>query len=575
MTHPFLASFNLSLPGATITSPMPELTGGVPSVRSRCRITRNANAISISLLADDPDPLALISSAPTGQTDQYLYEEDILQLAIAWPGQASYAGFLLINPHGNRKAVGEATAWPTTQHRGDKGWIIKVTIPLPDPTPTAMGVSALRFFRGVNHEVHALGQSGPHPVDTARMAVISLVPGDADAAGERFRIAAQRAKDAYTAKQVANINARIAACHSPDAPRANRATLESFVTARLLKPVVTDIGNLCWNEQYFINTLIDLWEITHDHRWLEAAIPRIEQVFATRADRTGTVPQNWNAVLPTWYDSGKVYWAMPLITGVILWPIARLIRIANTMPGLESLAARIHPWVALCDESIAIHDREWIDLPEGRGNYLEWDFKGPRRVYPSGGSRICPLNRSNFLGMVMLDLARATGRDDYLVRATKLARFFRQGCETLPDGQLVWEYLHTRYATTGEDLSHASCQVFFAEALHRDGIVFTEADLRAIAATLSTIVFQHGDVPTGTLRGFYPQLNIAVGGHCSLTRFVPHVLPKIVAVVETAMAEGTVDFATQGWGMRIIAQIEKARNAIGPCATPYPASGCS
>src|SRR6185436_6445282 len=115
-----------------------------------------------------------------------------------------------------------------------------------------------------------------------------------------------------------------------------------------------------------------------------------------------------------------------------------------------------------------------------------------------------------------------------------------------------------RYAATGEDISHAGCQVMFAQACARDSIVFGEADLRAMARTLETIIFRHGDVPCEFIRGYSPGLDVSIGVWSTLTRFTPAVLQKITAVVETILAEGSFDFAKEGWGVRVLAQIELA-----------------
>ena len=190
----------------------------------------------------------------------------------------------------------------------------------------------------------------------------------------------------------------------------------------------------------------------------------------------------------------------------------------------------------------------------------------PPRVYPQGGSRICPLNRGNELGMVMLDLGRVTGDAVYLERAARLARFFRQGCQLLPGGQLVWEYLPQRYALDGEDIGHACVQIFFTLACVRDGVVLTVADLHAMAATLRTLIFRHGDVPALTVRGYGVGFDPAVGAYSALAHFAPEVLPRIVAVVETLMDEEKFNFKEQGWGIRVLTLIEKARVDLGHAA---------
>ena len=142
-----------------------------------------------------------------------------------------------------------------------------------------------------------------------------------------------------------------------------------------------------------------------------------------------------------------------------------------------------------------------------------------------------------------------------------MARYFRNTSEVSGD-RFVWEYWASRYPAEGEDLNHASCQLRFAELCCQEGVVFSEGDLRKIAGTLKHNVFRYGDVPCGMLRGYHPELNVGIALWSSLCRFVPELFPRIVAVVETAMREGQRYFQGEGWGVRILTSIERARGCM-------------
>src|SRR5690606_1871517 len=101
-------------------------------------------------------------------------------------------------------------------------------------------------------------------------------------------------------------------------------------------------------------------------------------------------------------------------------------------------------------------DDEWLPLPGDQGMFIEPYDKGPRRVYPSGGSRVCPVNRAYFPAMAMLRLAKMTGDDAMLRRVAMMARYFAAMSEILDDGSMVWEYEEGRYPAVGEDTSHAA-----------------------------------------------------------------------------------------------------------------------
>ncbi|MEI7437550.1 MAG: hypothetical protein WCL16_12175, partial [bacterium] len=129
----------------------------------------------------------------------------------------------------------------------------------------------------------------------------------------------------------------------------------------------------------------------------------------------------------------------------------------------------------------------------------------------------------------------------------------------------VWEYETGRYPACGEDLDHASCQIEFAAQCVRDGIVFTEADLEKIAATLAQNIYRLGDVPCYFIRGHNPYFGIAAAHWSRLCRFpaARHLFPHIEALIATAMAEINIIFdGSQGWGIRLLTALEQTRRTL-------------
>jgi len=437
-----------------------------------------------------------------------------------------------------------------------------ISVPVPADQP-AIGLSIHRFYRGINHEVHGVECSLPHPLDPCKFLVCVLCDtADRRRVFDDYVASARAAAEQCTQDRLADARARIARAQTTNGPRASLATVKSFALKHADMPPPPDPTAGLWNETYYQCALIDLWELERDRRWLQIVIPRMEHALAHRTDRSGKLDPVRGVVLPTWYGDAGEPWAMTLVTGVILNPIARMMRTVHDDAELRDLAPRVARWMPASEEAIDAHGDEWVELGDGAGTYLEPYAKGPRRVYPTGGSRPAPFNRASLLAMPMLNLGRVLGRSDYVEKATKFAVHFKRSCQTLPNGSLVWEYLPGRYPATGEDISHAHCQVLFAELCAAEGIVFDQRDLRALARTLEKNVFRYGDVPCGEVRGLQPELSIAVGAWSLLCRFAPHLLPRIVAVVETAMAEREFDFTGQGWGIRLLTLIEKARRMV-------------
>jgi hypothetical protein len=534
-----------------------EIRGERNTVATWCEFARTDRGLRVTIEAEDRDMLGLISSlSPTG-TDGFLYEEDCVQVAVALPGLAPE--MLLVNPHGTRKGGPAALSWPVRTRRYATCWTAAVEVALPVGS-THAGVSVHRFYRGVDHEVHGLEPELPHPLLAERFAVVVL-DGDADAAeaAEHYRRSTEQAASERLEAALASARRRMQEAEAAGGPSPSLTVAMTLAREHALRPVPQTVSGLCWNEAYHHMALIDLWELTRDRQWLEAAVERVQQVWAARASERGIPDATWGRPLPTWYDEGESNIACTLSSGVILNPIARLLRTAHDEPELADLWRRVEGWVPWCRQVLDLHDPEWVEFPDGSGMHLEPHLKGPRRVYPQGGSRINPLNREFAFSMPMLNVARVTGDEEYLRKARMNALYFKNTSE-VSDGCLLWEYQASRYPAEGEDLNHAHCQVLFAELCCREGIVFTEDDLRLIAATFERNVFRHGDVPAGTVRGLHPGLHLGVGVWSSLCRFVPGVFPKVEAVVRAVLRTRPEAFR-EGWGIRNLTCLELARRA--------------
>lgn len=549
---------DLSSPFANRRMPMLEINEDGNTVATTCLLSQDGETLHVRVEAVDDDMLNLIATAPVpGQTDRFLYEEDCIQVAVAYLGSAAVTDMLLANPLGKITASGKATQWAVSASRHGEGWAIEVSIPTSQPV---IGLSIHRFYRGVKNEVHGLTPTLPHPLDPEEFAAIILQPGGN--ASNYYRSVSE-AKEQSLLAAVTEMRRRLVKRTVLPAPWTELTT--QLALQRADTPLNPNTQYLCWNEGHFQHALLNLWQLTHDRQWLEIAIERMEQVWEFTGERIGLPDNVWGFPQPTWYDHhDEAGAAITLITGVILYPMSRLLREVWSDERLVDLRPRLEPWFNRCRRAIAVHDCEWVELLGGSGAYLEPYQKGPCRVYPKGGSRIAPLNRMFFLAMPMLILGRLLNDEAYIDRVRRMAHFFRESLEECENDAVVWEYETAYYPTTGEDISHASCQVRFAEWCCREGIEFTEQDLLAIAVTLKENIFIHGDVPCSEVRGLTPGLDMALGAWSSLCRFVPDVLPRIIAVIDTAYTEQPEFFAKEGWGIYLLTEVEKARKGIYP-----------
>lgn len=553
-------SLDLRQRDAAASLPLREITGQSTTTPTTCSFRRDEAGVVLTVRCDDPNMRDLIATVPNRVADGFVFEEDCLQLAIAQPGDADIRGLLVVNAMNKRTAIADGQQWRSTVDRDADGWTATIHVPV-DVAQPGVGVSLHRYFRGLRHEIHGLTPTLPHPLDTATFVVLAThAHSQVPAVVEDYEITTRKGKEAALDGELARHRARLAAAKRSDSRKASLDTTRHFAKLRMQQPVSAKASGLCWNEGHFLNALADLFSLDGDVNWIAHACDRADAIWQLRADRQGRVDPTFGYVRPTWYDATEP--ALCLITGAIMAPIVRVMRMVLEDNALRSLRARVAPWLAWCGESIAAHEDEWLALRDGQGMYLEPYEKGPRRVYPTGGSRVCPLNRAYFLAMPMLHVARLTNDDAMLAKVHAMARYFEAISETLDDGSMVWEYEEGRYAAVGEDTSHAACQVQFAELCESEGVVFDESHLRAMARTLRLQILKHGDVACGTVRGLDPCLDIATAAWSTLCRFEPSTFPAIEAIVNVMLHEGKFDCAQQGWGVRVMTILERGRRMV-------------
>ena len=556
---------DLSADGGAARIELKEIMGRATTVKTTCLLTREGEHIRLQVDAEDPDILNLLATVPVpGQEEGYLFEEDVLQIATAAPGATSYADFLLINPLGKRVGSKAAQAWEIETRRHSEGWQITAQIPVIEDHP-CMGLSLHRFFRGSEGEIQGVDGSSHWPLNPDDFTVLILKPDlDPEQVEADFR---RSTRDAIERQRQEKVDASKQWMKKHAATEDTLDALLDQARAFALEREEEGTWDYTAWEAHLHLALIDLWEVDGDRKWIELAIKFLDKKWKERCDKIDVPCSVLDVPRKTWYGHNPRYedWANVLATGTIVEPMARLLRVVHDDPELADVWERLQPWIPLCREAIAEHGFEWVEFPDGSGFYLEPYYKGPRRVYPKGGSRIVPYNRAFVLGTAMIHLGRILDDDEYLRKVAMMARHFLNRCTVQDNGALVWEYIAGKYPTTGEDASHASVQVRFAALCAQEGIVFTDEDLRRIATTLRENVLRDG-VAHGTVRGLEPDGHLARLAVCewnALLPLAPELHPTMVTLangVFTDAGNGIRDYG--GWGIRLVAELELARRRL-------------
>ena len=549
--------FDLRQPHDAAPLPLVEVQGRLASVRTMLSLTHQGGALRVVLQAQDPDPMNLLASAQLDRQWPALYEEDCLQVLLSLPGEATPSQIMLVNARG--QATG-AAAWVQRVTHDQHGWEMLLLLPLPHPTPAAVGFSLHRYYRGIRGEVQGLSATLPWPMASADMAVVLLAgDGEPSLMAEAFRQQARSVAAAQTASQLAAVQARLTAGQAAR-ELVSEAHLKSLARAHDELPVPTRVRAMCWNEGHYLMGLLTLFELDRQPEWLERAARRITQLWDQRGSIRGQPDSLWGEVLPTWYDTPSGDGVCTLSSGVILRPIGRFIRLVMSQPEGEPWRAQARHWLTWARTVYAVHQREFIPLADGSGTWLEPYTHGPRRCYPRGGSRPNPFNRIHFLLLPMLDLLHLEDDPTLRQQLTMQARYFLQHCRVTSDDCLLWEYEPGPYPSAGEDLSHAACQAEFIVRCYQEGIVFGELEVRRAANTLTRRILRHHPVPVGDISGdSAPTLDLAIAAWCHLAPWAPTVLPAAEQVLATALHEAKFDFIKEGWGIRLLSQVALAR----------------
>jgi hypothetical protein len=261
----------------------------------------------------------------------------------------------------------------------------------------------------------------------------------------------------------------------------------------------TDASDIVFGLAWYMQGYMSMYQATGNIRLLEQVKSDIDWLLSVRDDALGRMDEVRGRIVKSWSsikDTGSMLpenvgkrHTLALFAGNILQPIASWLQAAKSDPLLRvRYAAEIETYTRAVQETIAEFDEDWREAvrPGENQNADRHGFS----VQQGEGYYYCPAqgnptsyNRQNAMGRTLIAMYKVTGRQDYLDKATKLARFFaRAAIRTAGDGGYAW---YGSYWTTGtakmEDTGHAGTSVQFMVDAYRAGIVFGKNDMAALA----------------------------------------------------------------------------------------------
>lgn len=191
-------------------------------------------------------------------------------------------------------------------------------------------------------------------------------------------------------------------------------------------------------------------------------------------------------------------------TGMIAGPLARFASIVKAH-GLKQYRAEAAVLAEAARRALLVHEGEFA-RESGRGWY-SFPYGAP--MWCDGCP--CPNNYSCAMGRAFVHLNRYDPQKFYSRRIEEVARGLKGDMTVAADGAMQWHYWRGQMVTgwkfgevrssrllswagspSPEDSSHGAIDVEFACMAHRDGFVFTRADIDAIARTLTKRMLMTG-----------------------------------------------------------------------------------
>ena len=235
-------------------------------------------------------------------------------------------------------------------------------------------------------------------------------------------------------------------------------------------------------------------------------------------------------------------------TGMICGPLARFASIVKGH-GLKQYIAQAQWMAEAARKALLVHEAEF--MTEGDRGWYAFPHGAP--MWCDGCP--CPNNYSCAMGRAFVHLNRYDPQRFYHRRIAQIASGLKHDTSIQPDGTALWHYwsglmitgwkygeirskhlLQYQGNAAPEDASHGAIDVEFACMAHRDGIVFTQADVDAIAATLTKRMLRPGgklsrvtdgtgaDAPFSSpwlaLTHSHPELIEKLGAHVSGTQWL-------------------------------------------------------
>ena len=277
---------------------------------------------------------------------------------------------------------------------------------------------------------------------------------------------------------------------------------------------------LAWSESYLMQSYAEMYRATGEIRYVQSLRDHILAILDNRDDKRG-IDDYRGRVVPAWgtdrFTRAGDWKHFSSHTGMITYPMLEFVKRVRDYQITDMLGAAE---VVLVDveESVAYHDAEWVIQESGLGLYtFSEEYYGIENY-------ICPLSQQACIGRSLLLLWNLTREESYYAKVSAIAEAIRSSFCEGPYGEPICGVFPGGIGDGNPvaDISHCTMTIHFMELCVQEGIVFSEADLEAMAQTILRLL-QQEPVPSRLDGSGDGSLEIAAAQYSFLARYSPEI----------------------------------------------------
>lgn len=243
---------------------------------------------------------------------------------------------------------------------------------------------------------------------------------------------------------------------------------------------------LAWSESYLMQSYAEMFRATRDENYLDKLYEHIDSVMHNRDDFREQVDYK-GELIPAWgtnrYTKNKTWMHFAVHTGMITYPMLEFVQLVRNFR-IQRLTKEAETVLALVQESVNYHDKEWKPQETGYGLYTY-----PEDFYHKS-NYVLPLNQQAAMGRSLILLWKLTNEKKYFERARDIALAIKASLQPAKFGGYVWGVQIGPLSDNNglEDISHGAITIDFIRLAYEEGIVFTSQDIQRITFTIKHLL---------------------------------------------------------------------------------------